>query len=515
MVDYSTWKISNEIPVTEVKLDKLNPRMPENSESLTQEDILNLMVNDYRIIELAESIVAKGFMPLDNMVITYEDDIPVVLEGNRRVAALKLLINPAMAPIKERPKYEALSAQIDVKTIMNPNFAVAPNREAANPLILDRHTVATEIPWSSIMQAEFHREVLRKRGLELPTKEVLEEFNLKEKDITDSLLRLDIYERACSFSYPSASIDRKVKDKLNFEITTLERLVNPSLSQKRFRYKIADGKLTVQDEALFNAFLRSVVIHMYEPIEGLQRITSRSANKTEQIDKYLRAIRREITTSVPTDETSDEQKGQHKEDNEEDFDKRTSAPIEKGKEDEDQTKSDSAGIPRRQPKRRTVHTNELRFEYSSPANQRIYEELGRISVKDAPSCVTIAIRVLLERTIKSYLRRMKKRSVPVKIDGNMKKVPIADAKFGDIIDWITQDDSDIVLDPEIRRTLKKFKRAENSNLLSLSMLNAVIHEQFQVIYKDGVFAIWDNLAPVMEYFMNRPETNAESMAIQD
>ena len=513
MVDYSKWKISNEIPVTEVKLDKLNPRMPENSESLTQEDILNLMVNDYKIIELAESIAMKGFMPWDNMVITYEDGIPVVLEGNRRVAALKLLINPAMAPIKERPKYEALSAQIDVSMIMNPNFAIAPNREAASQLILDRHTVATEIPWSSIMQAEFHRDILRKRGLEIPTKEVLEEFNLKEKEMTDSLLRLDIYEKACSFSYPSSSIDRKVKDKLSFEITTLERLVNPSISQKRFKYRISNGKLTVLDEALFNAFLRSVVIHMYEPIEGLQRITSRSANKTEQIDKYLRAIRHEIITAASRDETSDEQEGQPADNDDNYSDKNISEPVEIATGEGESNRIVPSGSSRRQPKRRTVHSNELRFEYSSPANQRIYDELGRLSVKDAPSCATIAIRVLLERTIKSYLRRMKKRTVPVTTDGNKKKVPIADATFGDIIDWITQDDSDIVLDPEIRRSLKKFKRAENSNILSLSMLNAVIHEQFQVIYKDSVFAIWDNLAPILEYFMNRPETNAESMAI--
>ena len=514
MVDYSTWQRTNEIPVTEVKLDKYNPRMPENSESLTQEDILNLMVDDYKIIELAESFATKGLMPLDNMVVTYEEGIPVVLEGNRRVAALKLLINPAMAPIKERQRFEALSAKIDVKMIMYPNFTIAPNRDAASPLILDTHTVATEIPWSSIMQAEFHRDILRKRGLDYPTKDVLEEFNLKEKDITDSILRLDIYEKACSFSYPSASIEKKVKDKLGFEITTLERIVNPSISQKRFKYKINNGKLTIIDEELFNSFLKSVVIHMYEPIEGLQRITSRSANKTEQIEKYLRAIKREIDSEKLDSEGQGNQTNQTS--SNDGVSGQNSSPADDrndGYSIEDVAFPPS--VPKRQPKRRTVHSNELKFEYNSPANQRIYDELGRITVKDAPSCVTIAIRVLLERTIKSYLKRMKKKTVPLTVEGKKVKVPLADAKFGDILDWITSEDSDVFLDPEVKRNLKKFKRADNSNLLSLSMLNAVIHEQFQVIYKDGVFAIWDNLAPVLEYFMNRPETNAESMAIQN
>lgn len=515
MVDYSQWEIRKDIPVTEVKLDKHNPRMPENSESLTQEDILNLMVNDYRIIELAESIATKGFMPLDNMVITYEDSIPVVLEGNRRVAALKLLINPAIAPIKERQKFEALSSQIDAKIIMNPNFAIAPSREAASPLILDRHTVATDIPWSSIMQAEFHRDILRKRGLDTPTKEVLDEFNLKEKEMTDSLLRLSVYERACSFSYPNASIEERVKDKLNFEITTLERLINPVISQKRFKYKIENGKLIIKDEGLFNAFLRSVVIHMHEKIEKLPRITSRSANKIEQIDKYLHAIKREITEIAEI--ASDDRRAS----NSEEF--LTSESSESGNLGGAGNLSISEGpdieiaksATRRVPKRRTVHNNDFSYEYSSAANQRIYDELGRIPVKDAPSCVTIAIRVLLERTIKAYLRCMKKRSVPISINGKEQKIPIKDAKFGDILDWITKDEADIILDPEIRRALKKFKQADYSNLLSLSTLNAVIHEQFQVIYKDSVFAIWDTLSPIFEYFMHTPKYNSEIMANQE
>lgn len=515
MVDYSAWEISRKIPVTEVKLDRFNPRMPENSESLTQEDILSLMVNDYKIIELAESIALKGFMPLDNMVVTYEDGIPVVLEGNRRVAALKLLINPAMAPIKERPKYEALSSQIDPKMIMNPSFAVAPSREAASPLILDRHTVATEIPWSSIMQAEFHREVLRKRGLELPIKEVLEEFNLKEKEMTDSLLRLDIYERACSFSYPSASIERKLKDKLSFEITTLERLINPAISQKRFKYKISNGRLIVLDEALFNAFLRSVVIHMYEPIEGLQRITSRSANKTEQIEKYLRAIKREIESEEQNSGEQDNQidwnshsEGNNDESNNTSFDNNS-----------DDSRKDDTTTPsvntRKRPKRRTVHSNELKFGYYSPPNQRIYDELGKIAVNEAPSCVTITIRVLLERTIRAYLKKMGKKRIPRLEEGKKKNIDISEADFGEILDWIIKEETGIVLDPEIRKALKKFKYGSNTELLSLSRLNAVIHEPLQIIDKDGAFLIWDNLALIFEYFMNSPETNAESMAIQD
>lgn len=513
MIDYSDWKIRNDIPVTEVKLDRFNPRMPENSDSLTQEDILNLMVNDYRIIELAESIVAKGFMPLDNMVIVYEDGIPVVLEGNRRVSALKLLINPEIAPIKERHKFGTLSSRIDAKLIMNPSFAVAPNRDAASPLILDRHTVSTDIPWSSIMQAEFHRDVLRKRGLDVPTKAVLDEFNLKEKEMTDSLLRLSIYERVCSFSYPNTSIEEKVKDKLSFEITTLERLVNPASSQRRFKYKIENGRLLIKDEHLFNAFLRSVVIHMYVKIENLPRITSRSANKIEQIEKYLQAIKREVSDVAISSQEADDNVVSAIEGigfKEGFVSSGNSHPMSEA------SGSEIISLPlKRLPKRKTVHNNEFSFEYNSAANKRIYDELGRISVSDAPSCVTIAIRVLLERTIKSYLRCMKKRNMPLVSDGKMQRIPIKDAKFGDILDWITRDDSDIILDSEVRKALKKFKQADNSNLLSLSTLNAVIHEQFQVIYKDGVFAIWDTLSPIFEYFMHSPKNNAESMAIKE
>lgn len=516
MVDYSTWAIRNDIPVTEVKLDKFNPRMPENSESLTQEDVLNLMVNDYKIIELAESIATKGFMPLDNMIVTYENDIPVVLEGNRRITALKLLINPAIAPIKERQKYELLSSQIDAKMIMNPNFAVAPSREAASPLILDRHTIATEIPWSPIMQAEFHREVLRKRGLDFPNKEVLEEFNLEEKEMADSLLRLHLYGRICSFYYPNDSIERKVKDKLKFEITTLERLVDSTISQKRFKYKVSDSKLAISDEGLFNAFLKSIVIHMYEPIENLPRITSRSANKSEQIDKYLKAVGREIAIGISME--GGNQNAQIPPSNEGAAKDRDSYILENGvgKEVEKSCSTSTIFVSQKhQVKRRTVHSNEMRFGYSSPANQRIYDELGKIPVKEAPFCVTIATRVLLERTIRAYLKKMGRRKMPRVENGKIKKVDIIGVDFGEILDWIVDEKAMVVLDPEIRKILGKFKYGSNTELLSLSRLNAVIHEPLQVVDKDGVLSIWDNLVPILEYFMNNPETNAKSMSMQD
>lgn len=517
MVDYSQWKIRTDIPVTEVKLDKMNPRMPEKAAALTQEDVVNLMVNDYRIEELAESIAAKGFMPLDLMVIVFEDNAPVVLEGNRRITALKLLINPALAPVKERGKYEAFNAQIDAELLMYPRFIVAPSREYASPLILDRHTISTEIPWTPIMQAEFHRNILQGRGLTIPTHEVLEEYNLKEKDIADSLTRLSLYERISSFSYPSTEMGNRVCNKLKFDITTLERIVNSSASQKRFRYSIENCKYSIENEKIFNAFLKSVVIHMYEPIGPLQRITSRTANTTKQIKNYLEAIESEIKEDFIKETEHASANEFHDTKNSANVDDK---PLLLGLSAEEAgAKSQSSIYPEpfqetenRRRRRRFVHENELGFGYYSPANKHIYEELGRIPVKDAPFSVAIVIRIFMERSIRAYLRKLNKKKIPVIVDEKRRCKAIADATFGEILEWIIRDDSNIVLDFEVRKSLKKFKNGSREDLLSLSRLNAVIHEQLQMIDKEGVISIWDNLAPIFEYFMNSPETNSESMA---
>lgn len=82
--------------VDDLYLDPLNPRLGRKvaSERLSQAAVLDQM-RDWTLEELAESFVTNGFWPQEALIVVKErlggSERLVVIEGNRRLAALKCL----------------------------------------------------------------------------------------------------------------------------------------------------------------------------------------------------------------------------------------------------------------------------------------------------------------------------------------------------------------------------------------------------------------------------------------
>lgn len=79
-------------PFRELKLDQKNPRLPEvqQKNAITQADLMKFFYMNYSLEELAQSYVANGFFPTEPLLILDDD---TVIEGNRRLAALKYLFH--------------------------------------------------------------------------------------------------------------------------------------------------------------------------------------------------------------------------------------------------------------------------------------------------------------------------------------------------------------------------------------------------------------------------------------
>jgi hypothetical protein len=82
--------------VDELRLDPTNPRLGRRiaSPKLSQEKVLDIM-SDWTLEELAESFLSNGFWPQEALIAVkenlYGESSLVVVEGNRRLAALKYL----------------------------------------------------------------------------------------------------------------------------------------------------------------------------------------------------------------------------------------------------------------------------------------------------------------------------------------------------------------------------------------------------------------------------------------
>lgn len=77
------------IPYTQLKLDPQNPRLPEEKLGASTLELLELFEREYDLNELAQSYLENGFFTSEALIVNRQNN--VVLEGNRRLAALKYL----------------------------------------------------------------------------------------------------------------------------------------------------------------------------------------------------------------------------------------------------------------------------------------------------------------------------------------------------------------------------------------------------------------------------------------
>src|SRR5437016_9837168 len=89
------------IDPVDLKLDTKNPRFAAYGGSRRKEkDVITYLLEHADLRELVESIAANGYVDFEPLVVVDEsggDGTLTVIEGNRRVAAIKLLRDPDLA----------------------------------------------------------------------------------------------------------------------------------------------------------------------------------------------------------------------------------------------------------------------------------------------------------------------------------------------------------------------------------------------------------------------------------
>ena len=86
------------IDVDNLHFDPANPRLPSSVvDGKDDQAVITWMLKDASIIELMGSIGMKGFFPAEPLLVTRDPKRTkhfIVVEGNRRLAAVKLLRDP-------------------------------------------------------------------------------------------------------------------------------------------------------------------------------------------------------------------------------------------------------------------------------------------------------------------------------------------------------------------------------------------------------------------------------------
>ncbi|MFC8247480.1 ParB N-terminal domain-containing protein [Streptomyces chartreusis] len=144
--------------VTDLSLDGQNPRhaMPTPT---TREAIAALLRKDPdKLVRLAQNIAEKGVNPTELPIVVHEENQVVVIEGNRRLAALKALSDPNLVDDpRVRQQMGIIARRHSVPRTVR--CVVAESREEARHWITLRHTGENEgvgvQPWTSEQKTRF------------------------------------------------------------------------------------------------------------------------------------------------------------------------------------------------------------------------------------------------------------------------------------------------------------------------------------------------------------------------
>ena len=153
----------SKIPIMKLQLDHKNPRLINQSVEATDEAIIARLYSDAQLDELLQSISSNGYLDIEPLVAMQdaESDKLVVLEGNRRLAALRLLSNPEL--VEEIRKKQGFSIKIPpVKEPLRDTFEEVSvycvgSREDARSFIGFKH-VNGPTKWDSYAKARFAAE---------------------------------------------------------------------------------------------------------------------------------------------------------------------------------------------------------------------------------------------------------------------------------------------------------------------------------------------------------------------
>lgn len=185
----------------ELTFDKLNPRMVEFTGLSDEAKIINALWQNMAVNEIVMSILANGFFENEAMYAVKEDDKYVVVEGNRRLAAVRAILDPDIIRNGGMNKYrERITPAIISQLKSNLPVVVLNNREEAWRYIGFKH-VNGAVKWDSFAKAEYIAQVHNTFGVPLESiAEQIGDSNRTTLKLYQGLMVLEQAERFTHFN---------------------------------------------------------------------------------------------------------------------------------------------------------------------------------------------------------------------------------------------------------------------------------------------------------------------------
>lgn len=221
--------------VNALKLWDGNPRLEEDSDYYVSprqiiKEIFETAESEF--LALLKSIAEQGWLDFDTIVVVANKKNELtVLEGNRRVSALKLFQNPNLAPKEKRASIKRYAAKVSLDSVSKVPVCIAPSFKDAMYFITQRHTGTPIDKWKHEAQMRWLLQALSACGDNI--EEACRMTGYPPAEFKRALKITQIHDYAKQLSLLMPEERDIVSNQHKFPLTTFIRVLNSS-SGKQF-----------------------------------------------------------------------------------------------------------------------------------------------------------------------------------------------------------------------------------------------------------------------------------------
>ena len=274
---------SKTMAVTSLHLDAKNPRLGRETLHRAPRDIIQYLFDHDKALDVAKSIATRGYFPNEPLLVVQENNRYVVVEGNRRLAALKALREPGLLEGTTRSSVERLARQIsDIDEFRQVPVTIAPTRRATDRQIAGRHIGAPVLAWQAENRASF---ILDKLEEGYTNDSLRDELGFTLADIQKARQTRAIADMARALELPE-EVMAKIENPRAKLFTTIERVVDSSAGKSYLKIE-TDPEHGLVGKTTKKEFLRGFERLVTDVALGHQ--SSRSLNTNENIEDYFKS----------------------------------------------------------------------------------------------------------------------------------------------------------------------------------------------------------------------------------
>ena len=455
------------INTSNLSLDLQNPRFePQKSQS----EALNTMANDQKdkLIALLRDIISNGLNPSDIPIVipdTKRGKGYIVLEGNRRVAALKLFKKPDILIDKKlRAKYKKLHDKYSDVKIKEIECLVVETREEADLWIVRKHEGEMDgigtIRWNTVQKSRY---LSHKSGKESIILQLIDFMRLIAENDTEFQSQLQVTKA-----------------------TNIERLMGTPDVRARLGIDYNNG-------------IYSSWILPEESLKGLKAIIKRLSQSDFNVKTiYHKEDRLNFINGIPADELPDLSKKSDSSWILKDYtpnnhitQKNTPAPEQDSNSDDNQ-KDNEEKSPSKPTTRNKFIPDDFSLTITNDRINRLFSELKLLSHNIHPNVCAVLLRVFIELSVDNFLE-----------DFNLlKNGAVTGAKdtrdLQQKINSVIQKMKELNYMDEAMAKGIKSQFNQSCSLIGIDTLNAYVHNNLFNPIPHSIMLSWDNVQPFVE-----------------